>query len=98
MTAMSERKPGIPSAHARAAARQAATPGAPVSASEVGPRRATTKFGAATDGWDAYNDWLDRARQPAPPSRQAVISKSLYSIASYKSWADKARGAFDKAK
>jgi hypothetical protein len=27
-----------------------------------------------------------------------VISKSLYSIASYKSWADKARGAFDKTK
>ena len=56
------------------------------------------KFGAATDGWDAYNDWLDRVRQPAPPSRQAVIGKSLYSIASYKNWADKARGAFDKPK
>jgi hypothetical protein len=56
------------------------------------------EFGSAADGWDAYNDWLDRVRQPAPPSRQAVISKSLYSIASYKTWADKARGAFDKPK
>ena len=56
------------------------------------------KFGAATDGWDAYNDWLDRVRQPAPPSRQAVISKSLYSVSSYKNWADKARDAFDKPK
>jgi hypothetical protein len=37
-------------------------------------------------------------QQPAPPSRQAVIAKSLYSVSSYKSWADKARGAFDKAK
>jgi hypothetical protein len=27
-----------------------------------------------------------------------VISKSLYSIASYKNWADKARDAFDKPK
>lgn len=69
-----------------------------MTASEVGPRRGPNKFGAATDGWDAYNDWLDRVRQPAPPSRQAVISKSLGSIASYKSWADKARGAFDKTK
>src|SRR5262245_56196168 len=63
------------------------------------PRRPAAKFGAATEGWDAYNAWLDRVRgQPAPPSRQAVISKSLYSVSSYKSWADKARGAFDKAK
>ncbi len=69
-----------------------------MTAREVGPRRGVNKFGAATDGWDAYNDWLDRVRQPAPPSRQAVISKSLYSIASYKNWADKARGAFDKPK
>jgi hypothetical protein len=62
-------------------------------------RRPATKFGAATEGWDAYNAWLDRVRQqPAPPSRQAVIAKSLYSVSSYKSWADKARGAFDKAK
>jgi len=27
-----------------------------------------------------------------------VISKSLYSVSSYKNWADKARGAFDKVK
>jgi hypothetical protein len=61
-------------------------------------RRAPNKFGAAADGWDAYNSWLDRVRQPSPPSRQAVISKSLYSVSSYKNWADKARGAFDKPK
>jgi hypothetical protein len=61
-------------------------------------RRAGTKFGAATEGWDAYNSWLDRVRQPAPPSRQAVVAKSLYSVSSYKSWADKARSAFDKGK
>jgi hypothetical protein len=74
------------------------SPERPLAAREVEPRRGVNKIGAATDGWDAYNDWLDRVRQPAPPSRQAVISKSLYSIASYKSWADKARDAFDKPK
>ncbi len=57
--------------------------------------RTGSKFGAAADGWDAYNSWLDRVRQPSPPSRQAVIAKSLYSVSSYKNWADKARGAFD---
>jgi hypothetical protein len=31
-------------------------------------------------------------------SRQAVIAKALYSVSSYKSWADKARGAFDDSK
>jgi hypothetical protein len=58
-----------------------------------------SKFGAATDGWDAYNSWLDRVRQqPGSTSRQAVISKALYSVSSYKNWADKAKGAFDKGK
>jgi hypothetical protein len=58
-----------------------------------------SKFGAAAEGWDAYNTWLDRVRQqPGPTSRQAVISKALYSVSSYKNWADKARGAFDKGK
>jgi hypothetical protein len=58
-----------------------------------------SKFGAATDGWDAYNTWLDRVRQqPGSPSRQAVIAKALYSVSSYKNWADKARDAFDKGK
>ena len=63
----------------------------------TGAVRAPNKFGTATDGWEAYNSWLDRMKQqPAPPSRQAVIAKALYSVSSYKSWADKARGAFDK--
>lgn len=63
----------------------------------TGVARAPNKFGTATDGWEAYNSWLDRMKQqPAPPSRQAVIAKALYSVSSYKSWADKARGAFDK--
>jgi hypothetical protein len=58
-----------------------------------------TKFGAATEGWDAYNDWLERVRvQQGRVSRQAVVAKSLYSVASYKNWADKARDAFDKGK
>jgi hypothetical protein len=69
-----------------------------VTAAEANPRRPASKFGAATDGWDAYNSWLERVRQSAPPSRQAVIAKSLYSVSSYKNWADKARGAFDKPK
>jgi hypothetical protein len=57
------------------------------------------KFGAASDGWEAYASWLDRVRQqPGRASRQAVVSKSLYSVSSYKSWADKARGAFDDSK
>jgi len=95
---MSERKPERP-VGARTPPRDVPRPPErPLTAREAGPRRGASKFGAATDGWDAYNDWLDRARQPAPPSRQAVISKSLYSIASYKNWADKARGAFDKTK
>jgi hypothetical protein len=58
-----------------------------------------SKFGAAADGWDAYNTWLDRVRQqPGSTSRQAVIAKALYSVSSYKNWADKAKGAFDKGK
>jgi hypothetical protein len=58
-----------------------------------------SKFGAAADGWDAYNTWLDRVRQqPGSTSRQAVIAKARYSVSSYKNWADKAKGAFDKGK
>ena len=58
-----------------------------------------SKFGAAADGWDAYNTWLDRVRQqPGSTSRQAVIAKALYSVSSYKNWADKAKDAFDKDK
>jgi hypothetical protein len=54
------------------------------------------KFGAASEGWEAYANWLDRVRQqPGRASRQAVVSKALYSVSSYKNWADKARGAFD---
>jgi hypothetical protein len=70
--------------------------GGPPGSTEVGRR---SKFGAATEGWDAYNTWLDRVRQqPGPTSRQAVIAKALYSVSSYKNWADKAKGAFDKGK
>jgi hypothetical protein len=95
---MSERKPELPLGARMPPRDMPRAPERPLTAREVAPRPAVNKFGAATDGWDAYNDWLDRVRQPAPPSRQAVISKSLYSIASYKTWADKARGAFDKPK
>jgi hypothetical protein len=64
---------------------------------EQGRRR--SKFGVASEGWEAYATWLDRVRQqPGPISRQAVIAKSLYSVSSYKTWAGKARGAFDKPK
>ena len=57
------------------------------------------KFGAASEGWEAYSSWLDRVRQqPGRTSRQAVVSKALYSVSSYKNWADKARGAFDDKK
>ena len=57
------------------------------------------KFGAASEGWEAYGNWLDRVRQqPGRTSRQAVIAKALYSVSSYKNWADKARGAFDDSK
>jgi hypothetical protein len=56
-----------------------------------------SKFGAAAEGWEAYNTWLDRVRQQGgPTSRQAVIAKALYSVSSYKNWADKAKDAFDK--
>ena len=83
-----------PSGNPVRASSDATAPRRPLSAQEASPRRPGAKFGAAADGWDAYNSWLDRVRQP-PPSRQAVIAKSLYSVSSYKSWADKARGAFD---
>lgn len=57
------------------------------------------KFGTASEGWEAYNTWLERMRQqPGRVSRQAVIAKALYSVTSYKNWADKARGAFDDKK
>lgn len=57
------------------------------------------KFGAASEGWEAYASWLDRVRQPpGRASRQAVVSKALYSVSSYKNWADKARSAFDDSK
>lgn len=61
------------------------------------PNGRKSKFGAAADGWEAYNTWLDRVRQqPGATSRQAVIAKALYSVSSYKNWADKAKDAFDK--
>jgi hypothetical protein len=70
--------------------------GTDAAVSSIGRR---SKFGAAADGWDAYNTWLDRIRQqPGSTSRQAVIAKALYSVSSYKNWADKARDAFDKDK
>ena len=57
------------------------------------------KIAAAAEGWEAYNAWLLRVRQNAgPTSRQAVISKALYSVSSYKTWAEKAKGAFDGKK
>ena len=69
----------------------------PVEPADAPGRR--SKFNAATDGWDAYNNWLDRVRpKPGAPSRQAVIAKALYSVSSYKNWADKAKDAFDKGK
>ena len=37
-------------------------------------------------------------QQPGSTSRQAVIAKALYSVSSYKNWADKAKDAFDKPK
>jgi len=75
----------------------ARTPPAAPSVVDRMPGRAPNQFGAGADGWDAYNSWLDRVKQqPTQPSRQAVIAKALYSVSSYKSWADKARGAFDK--
>ena len=59
------------------------------------PALRRSRFGAAAEGWEAYNTWLARVRQTGPTSRQAVISKALYSVSSYRSWADKARGAFE---
>ena len=59
------------------------------------PQLRRSRFGAAAEGWEAYNSWLTRVRQNGPTSRQAVISKALYSVSSYRNWADKAKGAFD---
>lgn len=55
-----------------------------------------SRFGAATEGWEAYNSWLTRVRGPGSTSRQAVIAKALYSVSSYRNWAEKARDAFDE--
>ena len=96
-TLPTDRERSAPGAGSSAPDGHVAAPGAVTPKSSPAPaaRRAGAKFGAAADGWDAYNAWLDRVRQTSPPSRQAVIAKSLYSVSSYKSWADKARGAFD---
>jgi hypothetical protein len=68
-------------------------------AGPVDPAARRSKFGAAAEGWEAYNNWVERVRQqPGATSRQAVIAKALYSVSSYKNWADKAKGAFDKSK
>jgi hypothetical protein len=81
--------------HKNAAARSGLPGSDPLSDTAV--RR--LKFGAASEGWEAYSNWLDRVRQqPGRVSRQAVIAKALYSVSSYKNWADKARGAFDDSK
>ena len=95
--AVDERAVAVPVAPVPPASASSATspPPRPASAPDANPRRSPSKFGAAADGWDAYNSWLGRVRQPTPPSRQAVIAKALYSVSSYKTWADKARGAFD---
>ncbi len=64
--------------------------------SELRPAR-RPKFGSGAEGWDAYNDWVQRVRQNSGPgSRQAVIAKALYSVSSYRNWAEKARDAFDE--
>jgi hypothetical protein len=79
---MSEKKQGVLAAEAAEARRE---------------RR--LKIAAAAEGWEAYNAWLLRVRANAgPTSRQAVISKALYSVSSYKTWAEKAKGAFDGKK
>jgi hypothetical protein len=93
---MTERKTDLPGGTRREPVAGDAT--RPDSPGDTAIRRSGSKFGAATEGWDAYNSWLDRVRQPAPSSRQAVVAKSLYSVSSYKNWADKARTAFDKGK
>jgi len=79
--------------------RRPAGQGGPKAASDDAAVRRPSKFGAASEGWEAYNSWLARVRQPPrSTSRQAVIAKSLYSVSSYKNWADKARDAFDEGK
>ncbi len=76
--------------------REQKTLGGQAAEAAAGTPERRSKFGAAADGWEAYNSWLDRVRQqPRPMSRQAVIAQALYSVSSYKNWADKARGAFD---
>lgn len=41
-------------------------------------------------------NWIDRA--PPASSRHAAITRTLYSWSSYKSWAERVRGSFDKDK
>jgi hypothetical protein len=67
----------------------------PVNPAAPPPDVRRSRFGAATEGWEAYNTWLTRVRQPGSTSRQAVIAKALYSVSSYRNWAEKARDAFD---
>ena len=56
------------------------TPAEPQRADRLvtGATRAPNKFGTATDGWEAYNSWLDRMKQqPAPPSPGSDMERLL---------------------
>lgn len=51
--------------------------------------------GSGQATWSRYRSWLEKPAVPAP-NRHAAITRSLYSWANYKSWADKVRSDWDK--
>lgn len=68
-----------------------------------------SKAAAATPAWPAPDDsdtrwdassWLERSLSPggdATPGRHAAITRTLYSYANYRTWADKVRTSWDTA-
>ena len=50
---------------------------------------------AGQGGWPRYRSWLEQPAVPVP-NRHAAITRSLYSWANYKSWAEKVRSDWEK--
>lgn len=51
------------------------------------------------EGWSTAT-WIERLGRKGgrlPPGRHTTITRTLYSYASYKSWADKVRSSWDPA-
>ncbi|HSN69851.1 MAG TPA: hypothetical protein VLT59_00010 [Steroidobacteraceae bacterium] len=52
-------------------------------------------IGGTQPAWPRYRSWLEQPAVPVP-NRHAAITRSLYSWANYKSWAEKVRSDWEK--